>query len=163
MADSANSAYAMQIARYRAVRARLRDPRKVIRDDGIDLQRGRLPGWFPACHPPPPPLPTRPPSIRKVHDMVAHRYGITVVELLGTSFKPRYARPRQIAVYVASQTTRLSLHQLAAAFGRHCHTTILHAIRVVERRREKYPALDQEIKSLIALQTGGMNGTSKEL
>ena len=41
------------------------------------------------------------------------------------------ARPRQIAMYLAKDLTSKSLPEIGLAFGRD-HTTILHAIRLIE-------------------------------
>ncbi len=54
---------------------------------------------------------------------------------LGASARPRVARARQLAMYLARELTALSLAEIAREFDRD-HSTVLHAIRAVEQRNE---------------------------
>ena len=70
---------------------------------------------------------------RQVQEAVAARLGFTVDDLLSPSRTARVARARQLAMYLTRELTDLSLPAIAQAFNRRDHTTVLHAIRRVER------------------------------
>lgn len=49
----------------------------------------------------------------------------------------RYSHPRQVAMALARELTTASLPQIGKQFGRRDHTTVLNAIRAVNRRGHK--------------------------
>ncbi|MGH2950867.1 MAG: chromosomal replication initiator protein DnaA [Solirubrobacterales bacterium] len=75
------------------------------------------------------------PSLEAIQDAVCAAHGLTRKELLSSRRTPRVARARQLAMYLARETTPLSLSQIARAFDRD-HSTIIHAIRAVGGRLE---------------------------
>jgi chromosomal replication initiator protein len=78
-----------------------------------------------------------PPSTRleahQVQEAVAARLDLSVDELLSPTRTARVARARQLAMYLTRELTDLSLPAIAEAFNRRDHTTVMHAIRRVER------------------------------
>ena len=70
---------------------------------------------------------------RQVQETVASRLELTVDDLLSPSRTARIARARQLAMYLTRELTDMSLPAIAAAFNRRDHTTVLHAIRRIER------------------------------
>jgi chromosomal replication initiator protein len=70
---------------------------------------------------------------RQVQEAVAARLDFSVDDLLSPSRTARIARARQLAMYLTRELTDLSLPAIAQAFNRRDHTTVLHAIRRVER------------------------------
>ncbi|MCZ6677260.1 MAG: chromosomal replication initiator protein DnaA [Candidatus Poribacteria bacterium] len=57
--------------------------------------------------------------------------------------------PRQVAMYLCRQMTNLSLMEIATAFSRRDHTTVLHAIDRIEEGIRQDPELAQAINFLI--------------
>ena len=45
----------------------------------------------------------------------------------------KFARPRQIAMYLCKSLTRKSLPDIGAAFGGKNHATVIHAVKTVEK------------------------------
>jgi chromosomal replication initiator protein len=72
-------------------------------------------------------------NARRVQEVVAARLEISVDELLSPRRTAPVARARQLAMYLTRELTDLSLPAIAAAFNRRDHTTVLHAIRRIER------------------------------
>jgi chromosomal replication initiator protein len=70
---------------------------------------------------------------RQVQEAVATRLELSVDDLLSPRRTARVARARQLAMYLTRELTDLSLPAIARAFNRRDHTTVLHAIRRVER------------------------------
>lgn len=63
---------------------------------------------------------------------VAYAFNIGEKELLGNSRLRNVLLPRQVAMYLTRELTRLSLPRIAALFTHRDHTTVLHACRKVE-------------------------------
>lgn len=53
-------------------------------------------------------------------------------------------------MWLAGRTTSHSLPEIGRAFGDRDHTTVMHAIRAVERRRQKDPHLATELDQIVA-------------
>jgi chromosomal replication initiator protein len=62
---------------------------------------------------------------------VAEYYNISLRDLLGRSRLIELARPRQVAMYLATLHTRKSHSQIAREFSKD-HTTVIHALRRIE-------------------------------
>ena len=104
-------------------------------------------------------LPSETPDARQVQEAVAARLGISVDTILSPSRSAPVARARQLAMYLTRELTDLSLPAIAAAFNRRDHTTVIHAIRTVERSALEDASLSRTLEELSsALRSpGGMD------
>ena len=59
------------------------------------------------------------------------------------------ARPRQIAMYLAKQLTPRSLPEIGRRFGGRDHTTVIHAVRQIEKLRGEDSEIDQDVRLLL--------------
>jgi hypothetical protein len=75
-------------------------------------------------------------TVKRIIAEVADKYDLGVSELLANRRVRVSVEPRQEAMWRARNETALSLTELAHCFGRKEHTTILHAIRCHEARRD---------------------------
>jgi len=73
-------------------------------------------------------------SLADIQAAVASYYQLSVSELISTSRAARVAWPRQLAIHLARELTRESLHEIGAAFGGRNHATVLHACKRVSER-----------------------------
>jgi len=89
------------------------------------------------------------PSLRRIIGVAARRHGLAVADLTGPSRRRSVTEARGEAMYVARALTGKSLQALGSAFGGRDHTTVLHGIRVTERRRVRNPVLAAEIDRAI--------------
>jgi len=85
---------------------------------------------------------------RQVQEAVATRLGLSVDELLSPSRTAPIARARQLAMYLTRDLTDLSLPAIAQAFNRRDHTTVLHAIRRVERSALEDASVSRTLEEL---------------
>jgi chromosomal replication initiator protein len=94
--------------------------------------------------------PADPPRLepRQVQEAVAARGDLSVDELLSPSRTARVARARQLAMYLTRELTDLSLPAIAQAFNRRDHTTVLHAIRRVERSALEDASVSRALEEL---------------
>jgi chromosomal replication initiator protein len=76
----------------------------------------------------------RPITIATIRSAVAKYFGLTDAEILDPSPAPRFSRPRQLGMYLARRTTGHTLPVIARHFARTDHSTVIHAVREVERK-----------------------------
>jgi len=91
-------------------------------------------------------------STETVMRAVATYFGLKPVQLKARSNARLISEPRQVAMYVCKQLTKLSLPQIGKDFGGKHHTTVLHSIRKIEMLKKKNSdiatAVDKIIQSL---------------
>ena len=58
------------------------------------------------------------------------------------------ARPRQMAMYLAKQLTPRSLPEIGKKFGGRDHTTVMHAVRQIEKLTAEDSALADDLDVL---------------
>jgi chromosomal replication initiator protein len=80
--------------------------------------------------------------------VVSDRYGVAEEALRGRRRTASIALPRQVAMYLCRELTRLSLSEIGARFGGKDHTTVLHACDKIRRCRNEDSALDGDIEQL---------------
>src|SRR3954453_6820478 len=90
------------------------------------------------------------PDVSQVQEAVAARLEISVDDLLSPSRTAPVARARQMAMYLTRELTELSLPAIAEAFNRRDHTTVMHAIRRVERKALEDASVSRALEELTA-------------
>src|SRR5262245_29470879 len=106
------------------------------------VDRALPPGELPSA------APGAPLEPRRIQEAVAARLGLRLDQLLSASRTATVAAARQLAMYLTRELTDLSLPAIADAFNRRDHTTVLHAIRKVESRALRDPALSRTLEQL---------------
>lgn len=81
------------------------------------------------------------PTIRDCIQAVSAETNVPPSLILHGDRSRAVARPRQVAMWLARQSTRKSLPEIGLAFHRH-HTTVLHAIQTVDGLRRGDGELD---------------------
>lgn len=71
-------------------------------------------------------------SVAGIARAVAGHFGISLTELLADRRDRRIVRPRQLAMYLAKKLTLRSLPDIGRKFGGRDHTTVLHAVCLIE-------------------------------
>ncbi len=80
-------------------------------------------------------------TVEEIQRKVSEHYNIRLSDMIGPKRVRNYARPRQIAMYLAKQMTSRSLPEIGRRFGGRDHTTVMHGVR----RIEELMALDSQI------------------
>lgn len=88
------------------------------------------------------------PSIHSIVTAVTSYYGVRLADLQSKRRQQSVVLPRQICMYLARRLTRHSLEEIGGFFGGRDHTTVMHAIKAVEARREQDDKLDPVIRSM---------------
>lgn len=87
-------------------------------------------------------------SLRRLLGVVARHHDLTTADLVGPSRCRATAEARSVAMYLARQLTDRSLYAIGRACGGRDHTTVLHGVRVIERRIGGDPAFAADIALL---------------
>ena len=103
------------------------------------------------------PLTTQPPipshkavTADDIQKAVANYFELKVSDLKSSTRTKVIVRPRQISMYLCRELTNLSLTEIARAFNKRDHTTVLHAYNQIEQRIPSDQKLNQIINILTA-------------
>ncbi|MFC3267340.1 chromosomal replication initiator protein DnaA, partial [Camelimonas abortus] len=94
---------------------------------------------------------TREPKRVKIEDiqkLVATRYNVSRADILSERRTAAVVKPRQIAMYLSKQLTLRSLPEIGRRFGGRDHTTVLHAVRKIDKAVAEDKALHEEVELL---------------
>ena len=80
-------------------------------------------------------------TVEEIQRKVSEHYNIRLSDMIGPKRLRSYARPRQIAMYLAKQMTSRSLPEIGRRFGGRDHTTVMHGVK----RIEELKTLDSQI------------------
>ncbi len=72
-------------------------------------------------------------SIKRIQDLVADRFGLSLDELCGEKRSQNIVYPRQVAMYLSRELTDSSLPRIGKEFGGRDHTTVIHATSKIAR------------------------------
>ncbi|MCB9838523.1 MAG: chromosomal replication initiator protein DnaA [Phycisphaeraceae bacterium] len=75
-------------------------------------------------------------TIQAIVDAVTEHFNVNFAALQSKRRQRSIAEPRQICMYFAREYTRFSLEEIGSYFGGRDHTTVLHAVRTIAKRRE---------------------------
>ena len=71
-------------------------------------------------------------TIEEIQRKVSDHFNIRLSDLVGPKRLRIYARPRQVAMYLAKKHTSRSLPEIGRRFGKRDHTTVMHGIKRIE-------------------------------
>jgi chromosomal replication initiator protein len=88
-------------------------------------------------------------TIDEIQKRVSDHYRIRAAEMVSARRAREVARPRQVAMYLAKQLTPRSLPEIGRRFGGRDHTTVIHAVRQIEKLRAMDTEIDADVRTLI--------------
>lgn len=94
--------------------------------------------------PPPPEI-----RIQDIMHAVTDIFAVRLSDLQGRRRSRSIAFPRQVCMYLARQLTQHSLEEIGGFFGGRDHTTVLHANKLVARRRESDLEFRSRLESIV--------------
>lgn len=80
-------------------------------------------------------------TVEEIQRKVSDHYNIRLSDMIGPKRVRNYARPRQMAMYLAKHMTNRSLPEIGRRFGGRDHTTVMHGVR----RIDELKAVDSQI------------------
>ena len=87
-------------------------------------------------------------SADRIMDTVARYYNTTVEDLKGKRRNATIVIPRQIAMFICSELTGMSLTEIGNAFGGKDHTTVMYSINKIKDDMDLNPKLSQTVHDL---------------
>ncbi|MFQ5718143.1 MAG: chromosomal replication initiator protein DnaA [Acidobacteriota bacterium] len=87
-------------------------------------------------------------TVETIQKLVAGFYRLKTSDLRSRNNSKNVALPRHVAMYLSKSMTHCSLPEIGRRFGKKHHSTVLHAIRKVERLRAE-PEFDRQMQSFI--------------
>jgi chromosomal replication initiator protein len=93
-------------------------------------------------------------TIDEIQKRVSEHFHIRHAEMVSARRAREVARPRQIAMYLAKQLTPRSLPEIGRRFGGRDHTTVIHAVRQIEKLRASDSEIDHDVVALMRLLEG---------
>lgn len=88
-------------------------------------------------------------TIDEIQRKVCEHYRIRHAEMSSARRSREVARPRQVAMYLAKQLTPRSLPEIGRRFGGRDHTTVIHAVKQIEKLRQIDAELDADVRLLM--------------
>jgi chromosomal replication initiator protein len=87
-------------------------------------------------------------KIEDIQKLVAARYNVSRADILSERRTAAVVKPRQIAMYLSKSLTLRSLPEIGRRFGGRDHTTVLHAVRKIEKALTDDRVLTEEVELL---------------
>jgi chromosomal replication initiator protein len=84
-------------------------------------------------------------TVEEIQKNVASHFGIKVADIKSPKRLKALVLPRQIAMYLARQLTNCSYPEIGERFGGKDHSTIIHAIKKIEKQMDS----DFQLRSTI--------------
>ena len=87
-------------------------------------------------------------KIEDIQKLVANHYNVSRSDILSSRRTATVVRPRQIAMYLSKVLTLRSLPEIGRRFGGRDHTTVLHAVRKIDKLAADNRPLTEELELL---------------
>jgi chromosomal replication initiator protein len=91
----------------------------------------------------------KPITVEAVQKIVCDFYNLKLVDIKAKRRTKDIALPRQVAMYLAKQTTNSSLSDIGKQFGGKDHATVIYACKQIEERRTKDETFNRIIENLL--------------
>ena len=87
-------------------------------------------------------------TVEEIQRRVSDHYNIRLSDMIGPKRLRSYARPRQVAMYLAKTLTNRSLPDIGRRFGGRDHTTVMHGVRRIEELKSTDSQIADDIELL---------------
>ena len=88
-------------------------------------------------------------TIDEIQRTVCHFYRIDRSEMSSKRRARAVVRPRQVAMYLSKVLTPRSYPEIGRKFGGRDHSTVIHAVRLIEDLRQRDADMDGDVRSLL--------------
>ena len=88
-------------------------------------------------------------TIDEIQRTVCHFYRVDRSEMSSKRRARAVVRPRQVAMYLAKVLTPRSYPEIGRKFGGRDHSTVIHAVRLIEDLRTRDADMDGDVRSLL--------------
>jgi chromosomal replication initiator protein len=90
-------------------------------------------------------------TVESIQKLVANHFNLKVTELKSKNNSQQISFPRQVAMYLCKRMTGSSLPEIGRRFGGKHHSTVIHAIQKIEKKRSVEKDFDRLMDSFAQL------------
>lgn len=87
-------------------------------------------------------------TVEGIQKRVAEHFGVRVSDMCSARRQKVIVRPRHVAMYLAKELTPRSYPEIGRKFGNRDHTTVMNAVRRIDKERRVDPAFAEEVDML---------------
>ena len=87
-------------------------------------------------------------TVEGIQKRVAEHFGVRVSDMCSARRQKVIVRPRHVAMYLAKELTPRSYPEIGRKFGNRDHTTVMNAVRRIDKERRADPAFAEEVDML---------------
>ena len=87
-------------------------------------------------------------TVEGIQKRVAEYYGVRVSDMCSARRQKVIVRPRHVAMFLAKELTPRSYPEIGRKFGNRDHTTVMNAVRRIDKARRADPAFAEEVDML---------------
>ncbi len=87
-------------------------------------------------------------TIEYIQKLVSKHFGIKVSEMKSAKKTKSLTLPRQLAMYLCREYTNSSFPRIGEEFGRKDHSTVIHAVKTIQRKVKEDPSLKNSLAVL---------------
>ena len=90
-------------------------------------------------------------TVDSIMKHISNYYNLSVSRLKSKNNARQVSFPRQVAMYLCKRLTRCSLPEIGRRFGGKHHSTVIHAVQKIERKRKEEPDFHKLMDEFILL------------
>ncbi|MDY6845322.1 MAG: chromosomal replication initiator protein DnaA [Thermodesulfobacteriota bacterium] len=87
-------------------------------------------------------------SLQGIQKLTAEYFNIALSDLLSSNRKQTFCYPRQMAMYLSRRLTDLSLKEIGQGFGNKDHSTVIYAVKRIEKDKYQKKGVRDDINKL---------------
>ncbi|MEM6906329.1 MAG: chromosomal replication initiator protein DnaA, partial [Pseudomonadota bacterium] len=87
-------------------------------------------------------------TIEEIKRVVSNYFNLRMSDLTSARRSRAVARPRQVAMYLCKTLTPKSLPEIGRGFGGRDHTTVIHAVKTIERLKDADGQMAEDLEVL---------------
>jgi len=88
-------------------------------------------------------------TVDSIMKQVSNYYNLPVSQIKSRNNSPQVSFPRQVAMYLCKQLTECSLPEIGRRFGGKHHSTVIHAVQKIEKKRVSDGDFDKLLDSFV--------------
>jgi len=90
-------------------------------------------------------------NLEDIMTTTAGYFNISMSDLLSNKKNRIYSYPRQLAMYLARKYTELSFKEIGSSFSHKDHSTVIHALRKIEKEKEEKKEVQKDLTKIESL------------
>ena len=87
-------------------------------------------------------------NLQTIQKLTASYFNISLNDLLSNKKKRQFSYPRQIAIFLSRDLTGLTMKEIGNAFGKKDHSTVVYALKHIEKEKKNNPRIKDDINQL---------------